>query len=53
MINPSNAIVWIQLRLVGLIMLSEGLHLAFLRPTLSVMRFQIAVSEDLKIAHNR
>ena len=51
MLNPSNVIVWIQLRLMGLTMLSAGLLLALLRPNLSAIRLEMAVSEELKISH--
>ena len=53
MLNTFILIVWTQLRVVGLSMLSAGQHLAVLRPNLSVTRPQIAVSEGLLIVHNR
>ena len=37
-LNPSILILLIQLRVVGLRMLSKGLHLALLRPNLSAIR---------------
>ena len=52
-INTSILIVWIQLRVVGLRMLSAGQHLAVFCPNLSLMRAQIAISEDLLTARNR
>ena len=52
-LNHSILIVWIQLRVVGLRMLSAGLHLAVLRPSLSVTRPHIAISEHLLTARNR
>ena len=47
-LNPSILILLIQLRVVGLRMLSKGLHLALLRPNLSAIRLQMAVSEELQ-----
>ena len=52
-LNPSILILLIQLRVVGLRILSVGQHLAFLCPNLSVRRPQIAISEDLLTACNR
>ena len=51
MLNPSNVFVWIQLRLVGLTMLSEGLFIALSCPNLSAIRLEMAVSDVLQIAH--
>ena len=51
MLNASNVIVWIQLRLVGLTMLSAGLLFALLRPNMSAITLEMAVSEDLQAAH--
>ena len=45
-------IVWIQIWVVSLRMLSAGEHLAVLRPNLSVRRPQIAISEHLLSARN-
>ena len=42
-IDPSILMLWIQLRVVGLGMLSEGLHLSLVHPNLSKKRIQIAV----------
>ena len=53
MINPSISIVWTQLKVVDLEMLSPGQHLALLHPNLSIIRPQIAISEELLIARNR
>ena len=52
-LNPSIFIVWIQLMVVGLRMLSGGEYLAVLRPNLSVTRPQIAISEHLLTGHNQ
>ena len=52
-INPSIVIVWIQLRVLGLRMLSAGLYLFLLHPNLFITRLQMAVSEELLPAHNR
>ena len=52
-LNPLIVIVWIQLRLVGLRMLSMGLHLAYLGPNLSILKLQMAISEDLPAGHTR
>ena len=52
-LNPLIVIVWIQLRLVGLRMLSMGLHLAHLGPNLSIIKLQMAISEDLPAGHTR
>ena len=52
-LNPSILILLIQLRVVGLRMLSKGLHLALLRPNLSAIRLQMAVSEELQASHDR
>ena len=51
-LNPSIVIVWTQLKVVGLRMLSAGQHLAILRPNLLVARSQITIPEDLLIACN-
>ena len=51
MLNPSNAIVWIQLRLMGLTTLSIDLLLALLCPNLSAIRLEMAVSEKFKTSH--
>ena len=53
MLNPSIIIVWIQLRVADLKMLSAGEHLAVLRPNLSVTRPHMTVSEHLLTARNR
>ena len=52
-LNPSIVIVWIQLRVLGLRMLSAGLYLSLLHPNLFITRLQIAVSEELPTACNR
>ena len=52
-LNPSILILLIQVRVVGLQMLSKGLNLALLRRNLSVTKLQMAVSEELQAAHNR
>ena len=52
-LNTCVVIVLIQLRVLGLMMLSTGQHLADLRPNLSVTRPQIAILEDLLTARNR
>ena len=52
-LNPFILIVWTQLKVIGLRMLSVGQHLALLCPNLSITRPQIAVSEELPTAHNR
>ena len=52
-LNPLIVIVWIQLRLVGLRMLSMGLHLANFGPNLSIIKLQMAISEDLPAGHTR
>ena len=52
-LNPSIVIVWIQLRVLGLRMLSAGLYLSLLHPNLFITRLQMAVSEELLTAHNR
>ena len=52
-LNTSILIVLTQLRVVGLRMLSAGQHLALLRQNLSIIRHQIAVSEQLPTARNR
>ena len=51
-VDPSILIEWTQLELVGLRMLSAGQHLALLRQNLSIIRPQIAVSEQLPTARN-
>ena len=51
--NPFIVIVWTQLKVMSLRMLSVGQHLAVLCPNLSIRRPQIAVSEELPAAHNR
>ena len=52
-LNPSILIAWTQLKVVGLRMLSAGQHLALSRQNLSIIRPQIAVSEELQTARNR
>ena len=52
-LDTSIFIVWIQLRVLGLRMLSAGLYLSLLHPNLFITRLQIAVSEELPTAHNR
>ena len=52
-LNPLIVIVWIQLRLVGLRMLSMGLHLAHLGQNISIIKLQMAISEDLPAGHSR
>ena len=52
-LNPSILIVWIQLRVMGLRMLSTGLYLSLLHPNLFITRLQITVSEEFLTAHNR
>ena len=49
MLNPSTVIVWIQLELMGLTMLSVGLFVVLLCPNLSAIRLEVAVSEQIKI----
>ena len=51
-VDPSILIAWTQLEVVGLKMLSAGQHLALLRQNLSIIRPQIAVSEQLPPARN-
>ena len=51
--NPFIVIVWTQLKVMSLRMLSVGQHLAVLCPNLSVIRPQIAFSEDLLTDRNR
>ena len=51
-LNPSIFIVWTQLKVMGLRMLSVGQHLALLGQYLSIIRPQIAVSEQLPTARN-
>ena len=48
-VNPSTVIVWIQLKLMGLTMMSVGLLLVLLRPNLSATRLEVTVSEQIKI----
>ena len=45
-LNPSILIVWVQLRVVGVKMLSTGLHCAVLRPNQSVIRLHMTISEE-------
>ena len=52
-LNPSISPSWTRLEVVGLKMLSAGQHLALLRQNLSIIRHQIAVSEQLPTARNR
>ena len=52
-LNPSIFIVWIQLRILGLRMLSAGLYISLLHPNLFITRLQMAVSEEFLTAHNR
>ena len=52
-LNPLIVIVWIQLRLVGLRMLSMGLNFAHLGSNLSIIKLQMAISEDLPAGHTR
>ena len=49
-LNISILIILIQLRVLGLRMLSTGQHVAVLRPNLSVTRLRIAISEHLLTA---
>ena len=51
MLNLPNAIVWIQLRLVGLTMLSSAQLLALSRPNLSAMRLEIVILDELHATH--
>ena len=51
--NTSILIVLIQVRFVGLRMLSAGHHLAVLRPNFPVTRLQRAISKDILTALNR
>ena len=51
-VDPSLLIKSTELEVVGLKMLFEGQHLALLRQNLSVIRPQIAVSEQLPTARN-
>ena len=51
-LNPSIVIVWIQLRVLGLRMLSAGLYLSLLHPNLFITRLPMAVSEELLTVHN-
>ena len=53
MLDTSILIVWIQLRVVGLRMLSTGLYLSLLHPNLFITRLQMVVSKELLTAHNR
>ena len=50
-LNPLIVIVWIQLRLVGLRILSMGLNLAHLGPNLSTIKLQMTISEDFPAGH--
>ena len=52
-LNPPIVIVWSQLKVMRLRMLSASRHLALSLSNMSVMRLQMTVSKDLKIAHNR
>ena len=52
-LKTSILIVWTQLRIAGLRMLSASQHLTVLHPNLSVTRPQVAISEHLLIARNR
>ena len=52
-LNPSIVIVWTQLRVLGLRMLSAGLYLSLLHPNLFITRLQMVVSKELLTAHNR
>ena len=52
-LNTCILIVLIQLRVVGIRMLSKGQHLAVFPPNMSATRPHIAISEHLLIAHNR
>ena len=49
-LNPSILIVWVQLRVVGVKILSTGLHCAVLRPKQSLIRPQMTVSEEFLAA---
>ena len=49
--NPLIVIAWIQLRLVGLRMLSAGVHLAHSGPNVSIIKHQMAISEDFPAVH--
>ena len=51
-LNPSIVIVWIQLRVLSLRMLSAGLYLSLLHPNLFITRLQMTVSEELLTPHN-
>ena len=51
-LNTSILIVLIQLRVVGLRILSKGQHLAVLPPNMSATRPHIAISEHLLTAQN-
>ena len=51
MLNPLIVIEWIQLKLVGLTILIVGPHPVYLRPDLSMIKLQMAVSEELPAAH--
>ena len=53
MLDTSILIVWIQLRVLGLRMLSTGLYLSLLHPNLFITRLQMVVSKELLTAHNR
>ena len=52
-LNPSILIVWIQVWVMDLRMLSAGLHLSLLHPNLFITRLPMAVSEELPTAHDR
>ena len=52
-LNPSILIVLIHFRVVGLRVLSTGLHISLLRPNLSARRLQMTVSEEFRAAHDR
>ena len=45
-LNPSILILWIHFRVVGVKILSIGLHLTILRPNQSVIRLQMTISEE-------
>ena len=49
-ITPSILIRLIQPRAVGVMILSTGLNLAFLRPNMSIVRLQMTVSEEFLVA---
>ena len=51
--NSFILIIWIQLNVVGLRMLSAYFYPSLLHPNLFVRKLQIAVLEELLAAHNR